>query len=514
MKNLATIFFVLLLVVSACHNVKHQQESKGNAIKETNGNYTFAAPLSSQKPSGQYQHNAESMDMPHPGDRYAETTENAFMNVEKDPISTFSIDADGAAYANMRRFLQDDKRIPPADAIRTEEMLNYFDMGYGFDGGDEAIALNGEVSDCPWEKSHKLVRIGIQGKPLDKDNIPPSNYVFLIDVSGSMSTEDKLELLKGGFIDFVDQMSEEDRIAIVTYAGSAGVILQSTSGQDKAKIKRAIKSLGSGGSTAGAQGIITAYEIAEANFIRGGNNRIILGTDGDFNVGPSDTESLIEMIEEKRESGMFLTVLGVGRGNLNDAMLEQLANKGNGTYEYIDCINQLRKVFIQDASKFFAVAKDVKVQIKFAPESVESYRLIGYENRVLATEDFTDDTRDAGEIGAGQGITALYEIVPVKREFKRDPVLSVDFRYKAPDSKTSKPLSLVIMDEGNSFARSSEQMRVAASVAAFSLILRDSEYKGEMNLEDVLRWSKGAISFDPYGFKTEFRSLVKTASGI
>jgi Ca-activated chloride channel family protein len=339
--------------------------------------------------------------------------------------------------------------------------------------------------------------------------------VFLIDVSGSMGSEDKLELLKSGFKNFVDQMKVTDKIAIVTYAGSAGVVLQSTTGQDKNIIKQAIESLGSGGSTAGAEGIITAYEIAQANFIDGGNNRIIVGTDGDFNVGISSQEELIALIEEKRDFGVFLTVLGVGRGNLNDGMLEQIANNGNGTYEYIDNIEQMRKVFIYEYNKFFTVAKDVKVQVEFNPDNVEAYRLIGYENRLLSEEDFEDDTEDAGEIGANQNITAIYEIIPIENINYRDvPTFQVDFRYKQPDSETSIPINLDIYDQGNDFSSSTDYMKFCSSVAAFSMLLTDSEYKGTSNYDEVLNWLDQVNLNDQHQFKSEFRELVVKAKDL
>ena len=295
------------------------------------------------------------------GDNYNEVVENPFIYVSEEPISTFSIDADGASYANMRRYVLQEHRLPPSSAVRTEEFINYFNLNYDVSDTTHPVSLNGEVSQCPWNELNKLVRIGIRGKTVAADELPRSNFIFLIDVSGSMASEDKLELLKNGFKLFVDELKDSDRVAIVTYAGSAGVVLESTSGDDKEKIKRAINSLGSSESTAGAEGIITAYEIAQQNFIQGGNNRIILGTDGDFNVGPSSQEELINLVETKRDLGVFLTVLGVGRGNLNEGTLEQIANNGNGNYEYLDNIEQLRKVFIYEYSKFLTVAKDVKV---------------------------------------------------------------------------------------------------------------------------------------------------------
>ncbi len=450
-----------------------------------------------------------------PGDVYEEYQENDFINVADEPVSTFSIDADGASYANVRRFLTVDNMIPPKGAIRSEELINYFDLDYPFESTSDPISLNGEVAQCPWRPANKLIRIGIEGKPIPENELPPSNYVFLIDVSGSMKSDDKLELLKSGFKLLVDELSDEDRIAIVTYAGSAGVVLPSTPGTDKQTIKAAIDDLGAGGSTAGAEGIVTAYEIAQDYFVAGGNNRIIMGTDGDFNVGISDKDQLVELIETKRDFGVFLTVLGVGRGNLNDAVLEQIANKGNGTYEYIDKVEQLKKVFIFEKNKFYTVAKDVKVQIEFNPNVVQAYRLIGYENRLLETEDFEDDTEDAGEIGANQNITALYEIVPQEGgDFLSAPTFTVDFRYKAPDSDTSVPLSLEIFDEGHSFEQSSDYFRFTSSVAYFSMLIYGSAYLDENSYEDVLTWLNSTNLPDQYGFKSEFKEMVERAKDL
>lgn len=446
------------------------------------------------------------------GEQYGEIIENPFVLTTQEPTSTFSIDADGASYANVRRFINSN-RLPPADAIRTEEFINYFQYDYGTVSGFHPIGLNGELSACPWMPEHRLVRIGIKGKDLPA--LPPSNIVLLIDVSGSMNSPDKLPLLKEGFKLFVDQLAPTDRLAIVTYAGQAGLVLPSTPGSQKATIKSAIDKLGSGGSTAGAQGIVTAYQIAQENFIPGGNNRIILGTDGDFNVGPSSREELVSLIEAKRELGIFLTVLGVGTGNLNDAMLEQLANNGNGTYEYIDQIEQAKKVFIYEFGKFFTVAKDVKVQVHFNPTIVHAYRLIGYENRVLNNEDFEDDEKDAGEIGAGQTITALYEIVPAQGGSSlTSPTFQIEFRYKKPDEAVSIPLTLSVMDAGHTFAQASENMRFAAAATSFGLLLRNSEYKGNTTFQKIRQWAAGANSYDPHGFRQEFLQLVQRAEGL
>jgi Ca-activated chloride channel family protein len=449
------------------------------------------------------------------GDKYAELEENPFVDVAEQPVSTFSIDADGASYSNVRRFIQDDHQLPPKGAIRTEELINYFDLDYEYTSSSHPISLNGEVSECPWNVENKLIRIGIQGQPMNQARLA-SNFVFLIDVSGSMGSEDKLELLKNGFKRYVDELTSEDRVAIVTYAGSAGVTLNATAGNQKEVIKTAIDRLGSGGSTAGAQGIITAYEIAQQNFIEGGNNRIILGTDGDFNVGVSNPDSLVALIKRKRESGVYLTVLGVGRGNLNDASLEQIANNGNGTYEYVDNLSQLMKVFVYEQSKFYTVAKDVKVQVKFNPELVSAYRLIGYENRLLSEEDFEDDSEDAGEIGADQNITAIYEIVPTTiNPLQRNvPSFTIDFRYKQPDSDTSVPMELEIYDQNIDFLQASSQMQFVGGIAAFSMLMTDSKFKGTATYDQVLDWLENSSLADEHGFKAELKELVIKARSM
>lgn len=439
------------------------------------------------------------------GDRFNDFEENQFLSVTDQPVSTFSIDADGASYAYVRRMITSETDVPKA-AVRTEELINYFPLNYDQPTGGAPIAVNGEVADCPWADGHKLIRIGLQGKTIP--NLPPSNIVLLIDVSGSMSSDDKLELLKEGFEILVDQFDAQDRIAIVTYAGSAGVVLESTPGDEKTKIKKAINKLGSGGSTAGAEGIITAYEIAQENFIPGGNNRVIIGTDGDFNVGPSSQEELVSLIEEKRDLGIFLTVLGVGTGNLNDGMLEQIADNGNGTYEYIDNLEQAKKVFVYDFGKLYTVAKDVKVQVVFNPDIVSQYRLIGYENRLLTEEEFETDSTDAGEIGAGQNITALYEIIPTNSGLDNVPTFTIDFKYKEPDSDVSIPLQLDIFDEGKSFSEASEHLRFTSSVAAFGMLLRQSAFSGTASYDKVIGWANGSKSYDPNGFREEFVELV------
>lgn len=450
-------------------------------------------------------------------EQYNEFQENAFVKVSEAPVSTFSIDADGGSYSNTRRFLHSGL-LPPAAAIRTEELINYFSYDYPEPTGPHPVSVHGEVSACPWNAEHKLVRIGLKGMTIGKDELPAANFVLLVDVSGSMSAEDKLPLLKAGLVNFVKSMRDNDKLAIVTYAGSSRVALPSTSGKEKAKIIDKLKALGAGGSTAGAEGIATAYKIAQENYIEGGNNRIILGTDGDFNVGISSQTELINLIEKKREEEkIFLTVIGYGTGNLNEAMMEQVANHGNGNYEYIDNLQQSDKVFLEEYGKFYSVAKDVKVQVEFLPEMVEEYRLIGYENRLLANEDFEDDKKDAGEIGAGQCVTALYEIKPArttKPAARTLPTFKIDFRYKLPGEKFSVPLSLEIFDQNKPFGSASEDMRFAVSVAGFGMLLRDSPYKGELTYGEIYTWAENAKNYDPYKYREGFLDLIDLAKDL
>lgn len=445
------------------------------------------------------------------GASFDKIVENPFIKTADSATSTFSIDADGASYAVLRRWTTAGLDMGSLrEALRTEEFINYFTYDYA-DPASGPIAVNGEVSTCPWNTAHKLIRIGIKGKSIPREAYPYANFVLLLDVSGSMSSPDKLELLKQGFIDFVNGMRPQDKIAIVTYAGNAGLVLDATSGNEKARIIDKLRNLQPGGSTNGAAGIRLAYEIAGKNFIAGGNNRVILGTDGDFNVGISSREELVKLIESEREKGVFLTTLGVGTDNLNDAMMEQVANHGNGNYEYLDSKEELKKVFTDDYAKFLTVAKDVKVQVTFNPDLVEEYRLIGYENRVLQQDDFTDDSKDAGEIGAGQTITALYEIKPrTVADFKMHPSFTIDFRYKKPAEATSSGLTLDIYDEGNSFAQSSENMRFASSLAALGLYLRNSTYKGSVSLGEIKTWAAGATRFDPNGYRAKHLQLLNS----
>lgn len=442
--------------------------------------------------------------------RFGKIQENPFIKTADSAISTFSVDADGASYAAMRRWTTGNNGLAAIkEALRTEEFINYFTYDYPDPVNDASIAVNGEVSICPWNTAHKLIRIGIKGKSVAAQYYPFANFVLLIDVSGSMQSPDKLQLLKNGFIEFVKQMRPQDKLAVVTYAGDAGLVLDAAPGTEKNKIIEKISSLQPGGSTNGAAGIKLAYEIAEKHFIAHGNNRVILGTDGDFNVGVTSQDELVKLIEAKREKGVFLTVLGVGMDNLNDAMMEQGANKGNGNYEYLDNTDELKKVFIDEYHKFLTVAKDVKVQVTFNPDLVEEYRLIGYENRVLQKDDFTDDKKDAGEIGAGQTITALYEIKPRPNvNYKTYPSFAIGFRYKKPDEALSRSLSLDVYDEGKSFEQASENMRFAASLAALGLYLRDSDYKGNVTLSQIRSWASDAAHFDPHGYRSRHIELL------
>lgn len=445
---------------------------------------------------------------PTSGDRLSTIEENPFIKTADSAISTFSIDADGASYALMRKYLSMGQQ-PVKEAIRSEEFMNYFTYNYADPSDNSPISVNGEVSSCPWKDGNKLIRIGIKGKSTPRAEYPLANFVLLIDVSGSMADDDKLELLKKGFIEFVNQMRLNDRIAIVTYAGNAGLELNSTSGLYKDVIRSRIKNLKAGGSTNGGEGIKLAYKIAQENFIPGGNNRVILGTDGDFNVGVKSQTELEDLIISKRDLGIFLTVLGVGNGNLNEAMMEQIANKGNGNYEYLDDVQEIKKVFIDDYSKFLTVAKDVKVQVTFNPHLVEEYRLIGYENRKLTTNDFTDDKKDAGEIGSGQTITAIYEIKPVSNaNYHVVPTFIINFRYKKPNETISNALSLDVYDVGNSFIQASENMRFSASCVALGMYIRNSPYKGTITLNNIKQWTSNAVSFDPNGYRAKHLQLL------
>lgn len=440
-------------------------------------------------------------------EKYKGYEENPFVKVTTEPVSTFSVDADGGSYANMRRYLYLGQ-TPPKASVRIEEYINYFTFDCQEPTSGENVSLESEISTCPWNAKNYLLRLGIKGLTIPANDLPNSNYVFLIDVSGSMNSPDKLGILKIGFKTLTDNLRDQDRISIVTYAGDAGILLESAYGSEKDKIKSAIDKLGAGGSTAGAAGITTAYEIAQKNFIVNGNNRVILGTDGDFNVGPSTTDELVKLIEEKRQTGIYLTVLGVGEGNLNDHMMEQIANKGNGNYEYIDNAKQIQKVFTYELTKFYTIAKDSKIQLTFNQNMIESYRLIGYENRKLDSEEFENDSTDAGEIGSAQTITALYEVVLLDASNK-EKYAQFEFRYKKPNETQSQLITHDISMIPKEINSCSENMRFAASVTGLGLLMKQSKYKRGLTKQMVLDLGEKATTFDPNGYRKEFIELVK-----
>lgn len=466
------------------------------------------------------------------GEFYLESSDNHFISASKEALSTFSIDVDTASYSNVRRFLRDN-RMPPRKAVRIEEMLNYFDYSYPTpETRDEPFNVVTELGQAPWNKNNKLLHVGLKGYDLDSNSEVPSNLVFLIDVSGSMSAHDKLPLLKKSLSMLVSKLSDQDRVAIVVYAGAAGLVLDSTEGSEKFQIKRALDALSSGGSTAGGAGIHLAYQVAQDNFIKGGNNRVILATDGDFNVGVSRVTELESLITRKRESGVFLSVLGFGSGNLQDGKMETLANKGNGNYFYIDSIKEAEKVLVKEmTSSLFTIAKDVKIQVEFNPANVQAYRLIGYENRRLAKEDFNDDTKDAGELGAGHTVTALYEIVPVGApspkllvdenrygEVEEKPVVQprhseelalVKLRYKKPDGFISKKLTQVVKIGDQ--AESSSNFKLSAAVAQFGMLLKNSRYKGDSSYESASKLAAESLKDSNYDYVRELIELIDTA---
>lgn len=470
----------------------------------------------------------------HNTEDYAQIIENTFQSPLQHPLSTFSIDVDEAAYSNVRRFLQNGS-LPPAGAVRIEEMINYFDYDYPQPTGTDPFSVTTEMAECPWNPQHKLVHIGLKGKEIPVDNLPPSNLVFLVDVSGSMADENKLPLVKQSLKLLTNQLREKDKVAIVVYAGNAGLVLPSTSGSDKSKIKDAIESLEAGGSTAGGEGILLAYKTATENFIKGGNNRVILATDGDFNVGISGDDELVRLIEKEREKGVFLSVLGYGMGNYKDNKMQQLADKGNGNHSYIDNINEAKKVLVKEfGSTLFTIAKDVKIQVEFNPAKVQAYRLIGYENRMLAAEDFNDDRKDAGEIGSGHTVTALYEIIPsgVKDHFTKtvdslkyqsnkkeviknsQEAMTIKLRYKHPDEDGSQLMTHTMNDAQKSWQEASENFRFSAAVAEFGMLLRNSAYKQAGSFDQVLSLAGAAAGRDINGYRKEFIQLVQSATGL
>jgi len=467
---------------------------------------------------------------------YDNIEENIFHKVKDNPLSTFSIDVDAAAYSNMRRFINAGQ-LPPAGAVRIEEMINYFKYEYPQPEGNAPFSVNTEVATCPWNANHKLALIGLQGKIIPEENLPPSNLVFLIDVSGSMSDPDKLPLVQQSLKLLTERLRSIDKVSLCVYAGNAGLVLPATPGVEKQKIKDAIDALESGGSTAGGYGIQLAYKTAKENFIKGGNNRVILCTDGDFNVGITSDDALENLIESERKSGVFLTVLGFGTGNYQDAKMQKLADKGNGNHAYIDQLSEAKKVFVNEfGGTLFTIAKDVKLQVEFNPLAVQGYRLIGYENRMLNKEDFNDDKKDAGEMGSGHTVTALYELIPVgeKSAFLKatdtlkyqapaeilgksvfaGELMTVKLRYKKPDGDVSRLMEVPVKNEYVSLVKASGNLRFAASVAQFGMLLRNSAYREQASFKSVLTLSKSAADNDAQGYRKEFIELVIKAKKL
>lgn len=483
-------------------------------------NYS-AAPLGGVNPDQAPRFNTED---------YGLIQENRFLAVKQEPLSTFSIDVDAASYSNIRRFVNNGG-LPPKDAVRIEEMVNYFQYDYPQPEGEHPFSISTELSDCPWNPDHQLIHIGLQGEKIPTDQLPPSNLVFLLDVSGSMNAPNKLPLLKSSFKLLTDQMRPQDKVAIVVYASASGVVLEPTSGNEKAKILKALDDLQAGGSTAGGAGIQLAYKLAREQFVEGGNNRVILATDGDFNVGTSSDAELVRMIEQERESGVFLTILGFGMGNYKDNKMQQLANHGNGNHAYIDNIEEARKVLVTEfGGTMFTIAKDVKLQLEFNPAYVAGYRLIGYENRLLQNEDFNDDRKDAGELGSGHTVTALYEIIPAGQEsdflqavdelkyqdqprnkgVKNGELMTVKLRYKQPEGDKSRLLEATLPAGGTPLKNSSDNFRWSAAVAELGLLMRDSEYKAGADYQQVLELAKGAKDRDEEGYRAEFLRMVRS----
>lgn len=515
----------------------NESEKKQPSVNHPHEEYSIAADMVS---GGATRHTrklspqtaAEYGRQPLNRESYDYIKENGFKAVNVHPLSTFSADVDTASYSNLRRFLNEGRK-PPVDAVRIEEMVNYFSYDYAEAQGRHPFSVNTTLSDAPWQKKHHLLRIGLKGRSINNDEMPARNLVFLLDVSGSMHSADKLPLLKRSLKLLVNQLNDKDRVSIVVYAGASGQVLEPTRGDNRAKILEAVNNLRAGGSTNGESGIQLAYSLAEKNLDTKGINRVILATDGDFNVGASDDGSLTRLIEKKRETGVFLTVLGFGTGNLNDSMIEKLADHGNGNYAYIDSYAEARKVLVEEAgSTLFTIARDVKFQVEFNPAVVKAYRLIGYENRVLNAEDFNDDSKDAGEIGPGHTVTALYEIVPAgadtevpgvdelkySRTESADKNLSeiatVKLRYKKPDANKSILMSRVIANKPVSFKKADHDTRFAASVAMTGMLLRNSFHKGNSDYNKAYSIARSSLGEDKNGYRAEFLRLIKLSQSL
>lgn len=508
MKNTINIRYLILIgtigLVVLLTGCSHRMHPSANVMQPVvSANYNFAVQ-----------------------EKYKRIEENTFLTTITHPASTFSIDVDTASYSNVRRFINNGE-LPHMNAVRIEELVNYFSYDYPEPVTKHPFSLTTEVATCPWNSKHELVQIGLKGRNIEQSKLPPANLVFLIDVSGSMYS--RLSLVKSALKLLVKQMRPQDRIAIVVYAGAAGLALPPTSGNEQPSIMNVIDRLQAGGSTAGGEGINLAYATALEHFHREGNNRVILVTDGDFNVGPSSEPDLYELIEQKRQHGIFLTVLGFGQGNLNDATMELLADKGNGNYAYIDTLLEAKKVLVNEmGSTLFTIAKDVKIQVQFNPVRVKAYRLIGYENRLMSRKDFADDKKDAGDIGVGHTVTALYEIVPADKNLSKDSltyvetnvkpgalssddILTVKLRYKAPHADQSQLISQSVTNMQTSLTHASLDFRFAAAVAEFGLLLRHSNFKGNASYSSVISRARMALGDDPNGYRAEFIQLAKAA---
>ena len=523
-RSLGVVVFstAILFGLNSCGNQNPNYKMEEYATEAVDATDYEIAPAPEGVPAV-VQHNTE---------RYAEIVENEFKNAKQNPLSTFSIDVDNASYTNVRRFIEMGQK-PEKGAVRIEEMINYFSYDYPNPTGETPFSVTTELTEAPWNSENQLLRIGIQGKKLDYDHLQPSNLVFLVDVSGSMSDPNKLPLLVRSFKLMTQNLDPKSKVAIVTYAGDTGVALESTSVKNLEEIEEALDNLVSGGSTNGAGGIEKAYQIARENFIENGNNRVILATDGDFNVGNTSESGLMDLIQKEAKSKVFLTICGFGMGNYNDQTMEAISNKGNGNYFYIDNWGEAQKVFKKElTANLFTIAKDVKIQVEFNPNTVEEYRLIGYENRLLNDEDFNDDSKDAGELGAGHNVTAIYEIVPKGGKTNAgsvDPLkyqtqstggnssdlVTLKLRYKPIDSESSKLISHVVKaSDLKKWDSASGDQQFVGAVAGFGLLLRDSKFATNYNYEDVKNWAKNGVGNDEEGYRSEFLGLVRKAEDL
>lgn len=535
MKSLlVTLAASLLLILAACSDPSSPQTVRVHEMKQYSPDESVSPPPATKtKTEDLFSRMSEANENFNTED-YAPIIENPFLAATTNPLSTFTIDVNEASYSNVRRYLLNGS-IPPAGAVRIEELINYFDYVYPKPEGEIPFTVNTEIGVCPWNTRHRLVHIGLQGREIPVENLPPANLVFLIDVSGSMYDANKLPLVKESLKMLTERLGEQDKVALVVYAGNAGLVLPSTPGSNKQKIRDAINELEAGGSTAGGEGLLLAYKVARQNFLPEGNNRIILATDGDFNVGPSSDDEMVSIIEEQRKSGVFLSVLGYGMGNYKDNKMQLIADKGNGNHFYIDNISEARKVLVNEfSSTLFTIAKDVKIQVEFNPAKVQAYRLIGYENRMLANEDFSDDTRDAGELGSGHTVTALYEVIPagVESDFTKqldnlkyqspraitgtqsDEMMTIQLRYKEPQGNKSCRITEVVKDGHLTIENTSDNYRFSAAVAGFGLLLRNSAYKQSASFEQVIDLAKSSQGKDEKGYRSEFIQLLELAGSM